>query len=537
MKKKSPKLIITLVLVLLLVATGAAFLFFNSNYAVLDGKVYPISVTEIDLRNSEIKNLAPLNKLRKLERADISGSKVQTLDPLKGCPSLRAVIISGSDFAADQCIDFYQLHPDAELVCGVIISDRTYSSDTRAAEVSETADDDEIKQFAALKKLETLDLTKVNVSDGIIDYLQLKLPDCAIARKLTFNGTEYLSTDETVTLPADFFDGNVPAGINILKRFNNLKTIDATACKGDEALYDLQQLFPDCCVKWNISIFNQKTNTAVESLNFDKQERTLEEYKAEFEKKLKYFHNLKRISMCKCGLSDDSMGTLIEQYPGIKFVWYVSVGRWLVRSDATSFSTLIWDKADGRRWNENNCASLFKYCTDLVSLDMGHCHMKDISAITNLKKLRGLILTDNFVEDISPLAELEYLEFVEMNGNNVKSVEPLKDLKNLKMLNLTSSADLIDLSPLYEHDNLKMVIFDSLTPKDEQERFTKSNPNCKSYFIKGRNTRTTNNAWKAQAMREKYKNSFRYWNFVVGYDEEKDEFLYDYSNRFRMGYR
>ena len=39
MKKKSPKLIITLVLVLLLVATGAAFLFFNSNYAVLDGKV------------------------------------------------------------------------------------------------------------------------------------------------------------------------------------------------------------------------------------------------------------------------------------------------------------------------------------------------------------------------------------------------------------------------------------------------------------------------------------------------------------------
>lgn len=537
MKKKSGKLMITLILIALLAVAGAAFLIFYSNYAVLDGKIYPLSVTEVDLKNSGINDLSVLNRFSKLEKATVSGGKVKKLGALKGCPSLRSVIISGSNIAASQCIDFYELHPDAELVCDVVVSDRAYSSRAKEMEVPASANNEELKQYAAFRHLENLDLSGCSLSDDVLEYLQSRLPQCIIKSKLSFNGKDYLTTDETVTLPSDFFDGNVEESVKILKHFYHLNIIDATACNDNDALYDLQQLLPESCVKWNISLFDMKTATDAESLNFDKQERSLEEYQSEFTEKLKYFHRLKTVSMCRCGLGNDEMGTIVEQFPDVKFIWYVRVGRWCVRSDATSFSTLIADKADGRRWNEDNFAPLFKYCTDLVSLDMGHCRIKDISGIANLKKLRGLILTDNFVEDLTPLSELKDLEFIEMNTNNAKSVEPLKDLKKLQMLNLCGSLNLTDLSPLYHHDNLKIVIFDRLLPKEEQKRFAESNPGCDSYFIKGQNTISTNAAWKASPMREKFKNSFRKWNFVVGFDEEADEFIYDWSDRFRMGFK
>ena len=232
------------------------------------------------------------------------------------------------------------------------------------------------------------------------------------------------------------------------------------------------------------------------------------------------------------------MEQLCNDYPNIKFVWMVRFVNWTVRTDAVMFSTL---NSEGKsKYTQVDYAPLFKYCTDLVALDLGHSRITDISAIASLKKLRAVILMDNKITDISAFAELKDLEFIEMNATNrVKSVEPLKDLKNLKYINLWGSMGISDLSPLYNHENLKIVIFERTVPKEEQENFIKSNPNCDTYFDMESVRYSTNTAWRENPYRKKIKSLFgrtdannvliREWKYVVGFDEKTGDYILDYN--------
>ena len=57
---------------------------------------------------------------------------------------------------------------------------------------------------------------------------------------------------------------------------------------------------------------------------------------------------------------------------------------------------------------------VLKYCTDLQALDLGHQRITDLSVIGNyLKDLRILILADNKVSDVSPLANLKHLHYLQ----------------------------------------------------------------------------------------------------------------------------
>ena len=144
---------------------------------------------------------------------------------------------------------------------------------------------------------------------------------------------------------------------------------------------------------------------------------------------------LKKIDMCGCELSDSEMEQLCNEYPDIKFVWMLHFGRWSLRTDAVAFSAL---NSNGEEcYTQVHYAPIFKYCTDLRALDLGHSLITDISAIFSLKKLRAVILTDNKIRNIDAFAELKDLEFIEMNARNkVSSLEPLRNLDNLKYINL-----------------------------------------------------------------------------------------------------
>jgi Leucine-rich repeat (LRR) protein len=106
-----------------------------------------------------------------------------------------------------------------------------------------------------------------------------------------------------------------------------------------------------------------------------------------------------------------------------------------VRTDAQSFSTLV-NIGESFYGNEETFAPLFKYCTELRALDLGHHQIANISGIANLTKLQTLILADNKIVDISPLAELKDLNYVELFFNKITDVSPLTKLENLEDLNL-----------------------------------------------------------------------------------------------------
>ena len=533
MKKKNGKMsakkaVLVCLIAVLILACGA-ILIFNLYFVNIGGRTFSRTVTAIDLSGSGIEDISPLENLTGLEEADVSGGTVKTLPLLKKCPSLARLRVSGSDFDAGECAAFYAAHPNAELECGVVIAGNRYSSLAQSVQLPDGMNDSDIRLLAVLRRLRSLDLTGSDVSDTTFDYLMGNLPGCDIVRKLTFDGAEYLSNTGKVTLSPEFFD-NGATEIERIRYFTSLSEINAAACTDTQALTELKNRFPQYLVRWKVSVLGVKTDTAAQELDLNRKKYSLNEFLAEFEKKIPMFHDLKKVYMLSCGLKNNDMDVLIERFPGIKFVWYVTAGPYKIRSDAVSFSTLIGRRSEGRKLSENNMQPLFKYCTDLVSLDLGHCRFKDLSQLANLKNLRGLILTDNFVEDITPLAQLEKLEFIEMNDNDVVSVEPLRNLKNLKMVNLYESKRITDLSPLYHHENLEMVIFDMDVPADEQKRLADSNPGCKTFFkVDLDGVRTTNAAWRNAPLRVKFKQTFRTWRNVAGYDEEKGKFIFDYE--------
>ena len=119
------------------------------------------------------------------------------------------------------------------------------------------------------------------------------------------------------------------------------------------------------------------------------------------------------------------------------------------------FSTLAID--DSRAGNSESFAPLFKYCTELRALDLGHMAITDISEIRNLKKLHTLILADNFITDISPLADLKELNYVELFQNQITDISPLLELPYLEDLNFCYNAPLENPTELVNCKNLKRL--------------------------------------------------------------------------------
>ncbi len=527
MKKKTTWIFVLSAMAFLIIC---GVLVFFTNFAVVNGNLYSLSVSTMDLKDTGIDSISVLNRFAKLESADVSGNKIKSLPALKNCTSLRLLSVSGSDFPAQECVDFYDAHPGARLECGVLIGDTRFSSLAESVTLSDGMNDGDIRSLAALKNVEILDLSGSEVNDETYDYLKEKLPGCRIVRKVSFDGTQYLNTDTSVKLSADFFDKeNAETELARLRYFDSLSEIDAFACEDSDVLLDLRQRFPQYTVRWYTRMFDKKFDTAAAEIDLSKKKYSLDEFMKAFDKSFSRFSNLKKVYMMDCDLSNLQMEKLMARYPDIKFVWYVRFAHYKVRTDAVAFSTLIALHEEADKLNEDTMEPLFKYCTDLVSLDIGHCHCRDISALANLKQLRALIIMNNNVIDISPFAELTKLEFLEMNGNYVKNIEPLSGLKNLKMVNLYGSSEIKDLSPLYNHPNLEIVLFDKNVPKAEQQRFIESNPDCNSFFAVESEGRTTNVPWRAAPLREKYKNSFRKWKNVTGFDEETETFSYDFD--------
>ena len=156
------------------------------------------------------------------------------------------------------------------------------------------------------------------------------------------------------------------------------------------------------------------------------------------------------------GLDNETLADLRTRWAekGVKVVWTIKLPRtdYTCRSDATAFSTL--HQTNSKRL-EGYQVAVLQYATELRALDLGHNWIFDIDWIEPLKELRVLILSDNRITDISPLAD-KPLEYLEMFNNRVKDISCLEGKETLIDLNLCNT-HVGDLSVLYTLPNLKRV--------------------------------------------------------------------------------
>lgn len=207
---------------------------------------------------------------------------------------------------------------------------------------------------------------------------------------------------------------------------------------------DLEKKYPKIKFYWKVKVLNKTVKNTIKELDLsDSKVKDIDTFKSS----LKLLDNLKYLDMSDCNLSNKKLAKLRKEFPNIKIVWRIYLGKWSLKTDAVSFSVLI-TRFDYRRMKSADIEVL-KYCTDLQALDLGHQSITDISVIGEyLPNLRLLILADNKISNIKPLKKLKHLHYLELFMNNIKDISPLKHCKELVDLNLAHIGPLYDFSPL-----------------------------------------------------------------------------------------
>ncbi len=162
------------------------------------------------------------------------------------------------------------------------------------------------------------------------------------------------------------------------------------------------------------------------------------------------FHGLKRLDLSDCGMDNETLAALRDEFPETKIVWTLYMGQWSLKTDAVAFSVLIYNYEHTRLTTAD--IEVLKYCTDLQALDLGHQAISDITVIGDyLPELRILILVDNSLRDIEPVRKLKHLHYIELFVNPyLNDISPLEDCKELVDVNVSHLYTISDITCLLD---------------------------------------------------------------------------------------
>lgn len=281
--------------------------------------------------------------------------------------------------------------------------------------------------------------------------------------------TEFnLSSDELTGLAHDEIYSDI---CKALEFFNSLKSAALTAASLElDEMTSLKDNYPDIDFSWTVELCGMEVSSEETELDISGIEITDIE---DFEKRIKLLGKLVYIDMCDCGLTNEQMEQLKNDFPAIKFVWKVTLGLWTIRTDTVAFSTLK-DGTITYRLTNDDCKVL-KYCTDMVALDLGHNKVTDLSFLEYMPELKILILVDNWLTDTqSPylydLSMLKYcpkLMYLEFFVGDVSDISVFDYLPNLVDLNISYNP-ISDVSHLLNFTKLERLYIEhtSLTEQD-----------------------------------------------------------------------
>lgn len=162
---------------------------------------------------------------------------------------------------------------------------------------------------------------------------------------------------------------------------------------------------------------------------------------------------LKRVDMYGSFPKSEQIDALQERFPDVEFNFSIKIGKQVVRTDATAFSTLF---REGDHATDYNHVSMIRYCRHLYALDIGHNPVGRLDFLYDLPELRVLIVAICNLRDITPVASLEHLEYLEIFHNQIEDISCLTGLRYLMDLNLVRNR-ISDLTPLTEIKSLRRL--------------------------------------------------------------------------------
>lgn len=237
----------------------------------------------------------------------------------------------------------------------------------------------------------------------------------------------------------------------------------------------LQTVYPSVLFDYRFTIWGKSVSTLDETL--DLSHITMDDGGEAVRAALPYMTRCTTLDMDSCGVSNEDMAAIRDDFPDIKVIWRIWFGRlYTCRTDTEKILASMGDNSVN---GEN--ASVLQYCTEVRYLDLGHNpDLDDISFVRYMPDLEVAILAISGWTDASPLASCPKLEYLEMFNTKCTDLSPLTVLKNLRHLNVAYLQDLTDVSPLFEMTWLERLWVgrDNQVPYEDLEALRDALPDC-----------------------------------------------------------
>ena len=128
--------------------------------------------------------------------------------------------------------------------------------------------------------------------------------------------------------------------------------------------------------------------------------------------------------------------------PEYKVVWSVHITKKPIRTD----QEVIHSSALEVCFIDEQSQDLY-YCEDAIVVDIGHSYVKNIEWVRGMPKLKYLILTHNWIKDLTPISTCKNMVYLEIYWNDyIPDYSPLVECTSLVDLNLSGS--FADLEPI-----------------------------------------------------------------------------------------
>ena len=362
-----------------------------------------------------------------------------SISQLEQYTKLEKVDLSGSTCYAE-ILAFAEANPEIEVIYDVAAGTTKISS--TLTEVSLTEGNYDYSELLAnlqyLPGLKSVKLPATRLNVVQVDALKLAYPDVAFSCTIRLNGVE-LGEDTTELNLSSITPEQVDAYASKLGLLPNLQKVELMTADGkcNLEIDDVKKLQDAAApgVKFNFvyefELFGKTVSTADERIEFVKV-NIGDEGEAQIREALDKLVNCNYFLLDNCGLSNETMARIRDDYPHIKIVWRVFQHNknrsWLTDTEMVRAVYGI----------DDTNSDFLKYCTEVKYIDLGHnTSMKDISFLGYMPNLEIAILSGSPIKDLSPLSNCKKLEFLEIAWcGHITDVSPLAACDSLKYLNI-----------------------------------------------------------------------------------------------------
>ena len=392
--------------------------------------------------------------------------------------NLQTLDLRGSNcYAAIE--SYIASHPQVKVTYDVEVAGTRYAPDVESLTLEDGSF--EVKELVTvlkhLPKLTALELPKTTLTIGQVNSICEANPNLAVSYTVELLGQEVgpemSEIDLSGLMPAEV-EETLMLKLQLLTGLTNIQLMkaDGTSNYAPADVKLMMDQLPDVAMNYSFDLFGKTITTADERVEF-KDWDIYNEGVPQIRAALDILPNCTYFLLDNCGIDNEIMAQLRDDYPNTKVVWRVFWGS--KHHVLTDTEMIVANKV------KSESVYVLKYCTEVKYLDLGHSEgLKNIEFVRYMPNLVILILSDCRITDLSPVENCKNLEMIEIvKAYTITDVSPLANCPKLKGINMSGVKKIKDITSLYGLKDMKRLYIGGTGVSEEMyEEACEAMPDC-----------------------------------------------------------